>query len=73
MRLPESAVVLVIALALGTAALYPYRDAITLKGLITLAMVGATILAVSLLLVLLWVLFIRLLDWLRRRSRRSNY
>ena len=72
MRLPESAVVLVIALALGTAALYPYRDVITLKSLLTLAMVGAAILAVSLLLVLLWVLLIRLLDWLRGRSRRSN-
>ncbi len=72
MRLPESAVVLVIALALGTAALYPYRDAITLKSVVTLAMVGAAILAVSLMLMLLWVLLIRLLDWLRGRSRRSN-
>lgn len=72
MRLPESAVVLVIALALGSAVLYPYRDAITLKSLVTLAMVGGAILAVSLLLMLLWVLLIRLLNWLRRRSRRSN-
>lgn len=72
MRLPESAVVLVIVLLVGTALLYPYRDAITLKSVVTLAMVGAAILAVSLLLVLLWVLFNRLLDWLRGRSRRSS-
>lgn len=72
MRLPESAVVLVIALALGTAVLYPYRDAISLKSVVTLAMVGAAILAVSLVLVLLWVVLIRLLDWLRGRSRRTN-
>lgn len=71
MRLSESVVLLLTALLASTATLYPFRDAITLKSLITLAMVGAAILAVSLLLVLAWVLLIRILACVRGRLKRQ--